>query len=132
MKERKILSATLQWLWKFGKNESEETSEEAAASEDGKAFCSQNGQNNVADSIADGCDTSSAETVDHNFMVSFRNLGLTMLGNIQAIESVFQQDPSQMRPLENLSKTSFMGKGQATAMTALKELRKISNLLSQM
>lgn len=88
MKERKILSATLQWLWKFGKNESEETSEEAAASEDGKAFCSQNGQNNVADSIADGCDTSSAETVDHNFMVSFRNLGLTMLGNIQVLISL--------------------------------------------
>jgi len=35
---------------------------------------------------------------------------------VQVIESVFQQD----------------SKGQVTAMTALKELRKISNLLSEM
>lgn len=51
---------------------------------------------------------------------------------MQVIESVFQQDRGQVGPLENLSKNIIVGKGQATAMTALKELRKISNLLSEM
>ena len=50
----------------------------------------------------------------------------------QVIESVFQQDRGQAGTLENLSNNILVGKGQATAMTALKELRKISNLLSEM
>ncbi|CAI9760936.1 unnamed protein product [Fraxinus pennsylvanica] len=133
MKERKLLSGTLQWLWKFGRNKSEETSEGAAASEDEKALKGRSGQNNVVDS---GCDSSSGitseETVDRNLMVSFRNLGQTMLENIQVIESVFQQDPGQVGPLENMLENSLIGKGQVTAMTALKELRNISNLLSEM
>lgn len=49
------------------------------------------------------------------------------------IESVFQQDRgAQVGSLENFSKSSLVGKGQVKAMTALKELRKISNLLSEM
>jgi TBC1 domain family protein 5 len=51
---------------------------------------------------------------------------------LQIIESVFQQDRGQVGSLENFSKTALVGKGQVTAMTALKELRKISNLLSEM
>ena len=50
----------------------------------------------------------------------------------QVIESVFQQDKGQGASLENLSKNVLVGKGQVRAMTALKELRKISNLLSEM
>lgn len=51
---------------------------------------------------------------------------------IQVIESVFEQDRGQVGSLENLSKNVLLGKGQVTAVTALKELRKISNLLSEM
>jgi len=51
---------------------------------------------------------------------------------VQVIESVFQQDRGQGASSENLSKNVLVGKGQVTAMQALKELRKISNLLSEM
>lgn len=44
---------------------------------------------------------------------------------VQVIESVFQQDRGQAGNI-------LGGKGQATAMAALKELRQISNLLSEM
>ncbi|KAL2503210.1 TBC1 domain family member 5-like protein A-like [Forsythia ovata] len=85
---------------------SEETSEGAAASEDEKALNGRSGQNNVAGFTADGCEsslgTSSGETVDSNLMVSLRNLGQSMLENIQVIESVFQQDPGQAGPLGEL------------------------------
>ena len=46
---------------------------------------------------------------------------------MQVIESVFQQDRGEVG-----SKNVIVGKGQHTAMTALKELRKISNLLTEM
>ena len=51
---------------------------------------------------------------------------------LQVIESVFQQDRGQVGSLENFSKNVIVGKGQVTALTALKELRKISNLLTEM
>lgn len=51
---------------------------------------------------------------------------------LQVIESAFQQDRGHVGSLESLSKNVLIGKGQVTAMTALKELRKISNLLSEM
>lgn len=51
---------------------------------------------------------------------------------VQVIESVFQQDRGQGGSLENFSKNVLVGKGQVTAIAALKELRKISNLLSEM
>jgi TBC1 domain family protein 5 len=48
------------------------------------------------------------------------------------IESAFQQDRGQPGPVENFSNNILGGKGQVTAMAALTELRKISNLLSEM
>ncbi|KAL3642819.1 hypothetical protein CASFOL_013634 [Castilleja foliolosa] len=132
VKEKKLLSAKFQWLWKFGRNNN--------ASEGTKASC--DGENDEKDVIVvpsfdgDGCDrsceTSKAETVDQNLMVSLKNLGQSMLNNIQVIETVFQQDRGQTGSLENFSKNGLVGKGQVTAMAALKELRKISNLLSEM
>ncbi|KAI3447325.1 hypothetical protein Pfo_003990 [Paulownia fortunei] len=137
MKERKVLSGKFQWLWKFGRNASEGTSERPGASEDAKACNGESGQKIVAGFfMADGCDSSSetsrGEIVDQNLMVSLRNLGQSMLENIQVIESVFQPDHGQLGPPENLSKNGLVGKGQVTAMSALKELRKISNILSEM
>ncbi|GFP84365.1 tbc1 domain family member 5 [Phtheirospermum japonicum] len=130
VKEKRLLSAKFQWLWKFGRNNnaSEGTSErKSGPPEDAKASC---------DGESDGCDrtcgTSKGETVDQNLMVSLKNLGQSMLENIQVIETVFQQDRGQTGSLENFSKNGLVGKGQVTAMAALKELRKISNLLSEM
>jgi TBC1 domain family protein 5 len=51
----------------------------------------------------------------------------------QVIESAFQQECGQGASLDNnMSKNVLVGKGQVTAMSALTELRKISNLLSEM
>ncbi|CAA0818734.1 Ypt/Rab-GAP domain of gyp1p superfamily protein [Striga hermonthica] len=135
-KERKVLSSKFQWLWKFGRNGGEGTSERTSGSMDGKGL---NGDGHEAVGVSSGagcehsCGTSKGETVDQNLMVSLKNLGQSMLENIQVIESVFQQDNrNQTVSLENLSKNGLVGKGQVTAMAALKELRKISNLLSEM
>lgn len=46
----------------------------------------------------------------------------------QVIESVFQQE----KEVDNMSKKALVDRGQMTAMAALKELRKISNILSEM
>jgi TBC1 domain family member 5 len=51
---------------------------------------------------------------------------------VQVIESAFQQDGGQPSPMENFSNNILGGKGQVTAMAALTELRKISNLLCEM
>lgn len=60
------------------------------------------------------------------------NIQPTIL-SVQVVESVFQQDRGpQVGSLDNFSKNILVGKGQVTAMAALKELRKISNLLSEM
>ncbi|KAK4432676.1 TBC1 domain family member 5 [Sesamum alatum] len=137
MKERKILSGKFNWIRKLGRDASEGTPERPGSSEGAKAGNDESGQNNVpGSSSANGCanssGTSKGETVDQNLIVSLRNLGHTMLENIQVLESAFEQDRVQIGPQENSSKNGLVGKGQVTAMSALKELRKISNLLSEM
>ncbi|GER48285.1 Ypt/Rab-GAP domain of gyp1p superfamily protein [Striga asiatica] len=138
LKDRKVLLSKFQWLWKFGRNGGEGTSEKKSVSVDGKVLNGEVDERNVGVVLnGDGCEcscgTSKGETGDQNLMVSLKNLGQSMLENIQVIESVFQQDNrSQTGSLENLSKNGLVGKGQVTAMAALKELRKISNLLSEM
>ncbi|KAK7360874.1 hypothetical protein VNO77_02891 [Canavalia gladiata] len=78
------------------------------------------------------CANSRGGSVDQNVMGTLKNIGHSMLDHIQVVESVFQQDRGQGAPLGNLSKNAFAEKGQVTGMAALKELRKISNLLSEM
>lgn len=51
---------------------------------------------------------------------------------MQVIESVFQQEKGETGHVDNLSKKALVDRGQMTAMAALKELRKISNILSEM
>ncbi|XP_044463966.1 uncharacterized protein LOC123194685 [Mangifera indica] len=139
-KERKLLFGKIPWVWKFGRNAcgGEESSEKGGGAIETKNSANVEGyQNNAADSSdSEGSFKSSTssrlDTVDQNVMGTLKNLGHSMLEQIQVIESVFQQDRGQVGPLENLSKNIIVGKGQATAMTALKELRKISNLLSEM
>ncbi|KAG2585080.1 hypothetical protein PVAP13_6KG356200 [Panicum virgatum] len=69
---------------------------------------------------------------DKKVMGTLKNIGQNMLENIQVIESAFQQDRGQPSAMENFSNNILGGKGQVTAMAALTELRKISNLLREM
>ncbi|XP_043712934.1 TBC1 domain family member 5 [Telopea speciosissima] len=137
VKERK-LSSKFQWLWKLGRGTGEGTSVIGGAMEGSKSTNGGNSLDNISVSLAtDRCGDSSGisgsgDVVDNNMIATMRNLGNSMLENIQVIESVFQQDRTQMASLENFSKSILVGKGQVTAMAALKELRKISNLLSEM
>lgn len=130
MKDRKLLSGKFQWFWKFGRNGAGEGMSEKG----GGPEATKGGSNTVGSSKADvhsnGSVSGDKDVVDQNVMTSLRNLGHSMLENIQVIESVFQQD--HRAQVENLSKSVLVGKGQVTAIAALKELRKISNLLSEM
>uniref|UniRef100_A0A0D6QVQ7 Rab-GAP TBC domain-containing protein n=1 Tax=Araucaria cunninghamii TaxID=56994 RepID=A0A0D6QVQ7_ARACU len=78
---------------------------------------------------------------DNNPSTNLRNLGQSMLQNIQVIESTFLQSctapnksETQTASVERVehSSKSLAGKGQHAALIALAELRKISNILSQM
>ncbi|XP_020220625.1 uncharacterized protein LOC109803453 [Cajanus cajan] len=109
-----------QWLWPFGRNATEATSDKVGGAAEATNQCSnQNNTPQPSSSSANEHGSSVScrgESVDQNVMGTLKNIGQTMLDHIQVIESVFQQER----------------KGQVTAMTALKELRKISNLLSEM
>ncbi|KAJ9141324.1 hypothetical protein P3X46_031869 [Hevea brasiliensis] len=135
-KERKLLSGKFQWFWKFGRsNDGEETSEKGNGALDVTKSANDAGSQSstVCSSVDGSCYSSTTgDLVDQNMMGSLRNLGHSMLEHIQVIESVFQQDRVQVGSSDNFSKNVLVGKGQVTAMTALKELRKISNLLSEM
>ncbi|XP_027066910.1 uncharacterized protein [Coffea arabica] len=135
LKERKLLSnSKFQWLWKFGRGGGEGIPEKGHVSEANKGCSNRFDHDSVTRCSASNggvivsSESSKGETVDQNVMVTLRNLGQSMLENIQVIESVFQQDRAQAAPAKNV----LVGKGQVTAMSALKELRKISNLLSEM
>ncbi|XVF69922.1 hypothetical protein PTKIN_Ptkin11bG0119600 [Pterospermum kingtungense] len=138
MKERRHLSGKFQWFWKLGRNHvSEETSDQGGHTHDTAKSPNRDSKSITADSSIAGAyhnssSTSKGDAVDQNVMGSLKNLGHSMLEHIQVLESVFQQDRSQVGSLDNFSKNILVGKGQVTAMTALKELRKISNLLSEM
>ncbi|XP_068636353.1 uncharacterized protein [Aristolochia californica] len=159
-KERKLLSGKFQWIWRLGRNNGEGSSDKGAKVDSQRSqsttmsvTCGADGGSsnsgaidgtcanveapNADSSKFDCCSSSSgvngvADTSEKNVMGSLRNLGQSMLENIQVIESAFQQERGHVGSLENLSRNIFSGKGQVTALTALKELRKISNLLSEM
>ncbi|KAB1204287.1 TBC1 domain family member 5 [Morella rubra] len=139
LKEKKLLSGKFQWFWKFGRNAAGESASEkgGGALEATKSAGSANNQESSTGSPASNvsCNSSAnckGDAMDQNVMGTLRNLGQSMLEHIQVIEAVFQQDRGQVGSVENFSKNGIVGKGQVTAMTALKELRKISNLLSEM
>ncbi|KAF9616652.1 hypothetical protein IFM89_031516 [Coptis chinensis] len=131
-KERKLLSGKFQWLWKFGKG-GEGTFERGGNTEASRSSSIGNSQKIVpVSSTLDGCGTLPGDTADRNVMGTLKNIGQSMLENIQVIESVLQQERNQVGSVENLSKSVLVGKGQVKAVAALKELRKISNILSEM
>uniref|UniRef100_A0A2P2KIH8 Uncharacterized protein LOC105119706 n=1 Tax=Rhizophora mucronata TaxID=61149 RepID=A0A2P2KIH8_RHIMU len=138
-RERRLLLGKFQWFWKFGHNVSgEETSErgnglpEASISANEASIQSSTTGSVAADGHRISHASGKGDAVDQNVMGSLKNLGQSMLEHIQVIESVFQQDWGRLSSLENFSKKVPVAKGQVTVMTALKELRKISHLLSEM
>ncbi|TQE03609.1 hypothetical protein C1H46_010740 [Malus baccata] len=138
-KERNLLSGKFPRFWKFGRNAAGEGTAEKGhnASDAMKSPRCEGNQNATSSSVAEGSCSSlvghKGEAVDQHVVGTLRNLGQSMIENIQVIESVFQQDRGvQVGSSENLSKNTIVGKGQVTAMAALTELRKISNLLSEM
>uniref|UniRef100_A0A1D1Z5D2 TBC1 domain family member 5 n=1 Tax=Anthurium amnicola TaxID=1678845 RepID=A0A1D1Z5D2_9ARAE len=130
-KEKKPSSNRFQWFWIFGKGASEGNVEKGTV--ETRRSTTGNLEKDVSGSSVFGCGTTSrTEAGDNRMMGTLKNIGQSMLENIQVLESVFQQDRGQVGSLENLSNNILGGKGQATAMSALKELRKISNLLFEM
>ncbi|CAL0327902.1 unnamed protein product [Lupinus luteus] len=136
-KERK--QNKFQWLFKFRRNTVDLISEKIGGAVD--AAKSTNSHSNQSNTPSPASSTANAhgssvtckgDSVDQNMMGTLKNIGQSMLDHIQVIETVFQQDRSQGTSVENLSKNVLVGKGQVTAMSALKELRKISNILSEM
>ncbi|XP_058723359.1 uncharacterized protein LOC131595107 [Vicia villosa] len=137
-KERK--QNKFQWFWNFGRNTVDANSEKVgSAAEATKSANNNSNQSNsspppASPAVNGHCSSVSSrgDSVDQNVMGTLKNIGQSMLDHIQVIESVFQPDRGQGASSDNLSKNILVGKGQVTAMTALKELRKISNLLSEM
>ncbi|TYH57581.1 hypothetical protein ES332_D08G099400v1 [Gossypium tomentosum] len=137
MRERRHLSGRFQWLLRFGRNNvSQEASDKGGGTNETPKSLNRDSKSNTADSSIAGASRNSSlasqRDVDQNVMGTLKNLGQSMLEHIQVLESVFQQDRVQVGSVDNLGKSNLVGKGQVTAMTALKELRKISNLLSEM
>ncbi|PWZ53983.1 TBC1 domain family member 5 A [Zea mays] len=134
--ERKPFINKLQWLLRFGR-----PSAEGNVVEKGSAQASSDDKHDVVPPCPSPADASSDNSCsginlaygdNKKVMGTLKNIGQNMLENIQVIETAFQQDRAQPSAMENLSNNILGGKGQVTAMAALTELRKISNLLREM
>ncbi|KAJ9538508.1 hypothetical protein OSB04_031241 [Centaurea solstitialis] len=123
LRERRLLAGKFQWLWMFAKTGPAGSLEKASES---PPVIENNQVPSSSSSTTDG--TTKPEALDHNNMSSLKDVARSMLQHIEVIESVFEQEKAQTDPLE---KNDLVGRGQITAMAALKELRKISNLLSE-
>ena len=92
LKDRKLLSGKLQWLWKFGRNAAgEETSDKECACE--AAAKSANRESNDGDTTGSSSSSvefsnsssvnSKGDAADQKMMSTLKNLGQSMLENIQ-------------------------------------------------
>ncbi|KAF8653734.1 hypothetical protein HU200_061847 [Digitaria exilis] len=131
--ERKPFINKLQWFLRFGRPSGEgnleKGTDEASDDKHGIVPPSTAPPDVSSDSSRGGINLASG---DKKVMGTLKNIGQNMLENIQVIESAFQQDRGQPSAMENFSNNILGGKGQVTAMAALTELRKISNLLREM
>ncbi|GAB4853516.1 hypothetical protein Ancab_017707 [Ancistrocladus abbreviatus] len=138
--ERKSLSGKFNWFRKFGRQGSSMGASDEGVAESTNSLTGGSHQSNtLAYSAGERSQSQSIMNVkgdvsDQNLICTLRSLGQSMLDNIQVIESVFQQDKNHAVSLDkdNVSKNALVEKGQVTAIAALKELRKISNLLSEL
>ncbi|EOA32926.1 hypothetical protein CARUB_v10016252mg [Capsella rubella] len=135
-KEHKVLHGIARWFRKLKRTFSSEEISDRNASDATKT----NGEikNNQigcsSESLPQASSSSQNGDSDQNLMKTLKNLGQSMLKHIQVLELVFQQEPGRVQAemVGNLAKPDLMIKGQVTTTTALKELRKISNVLSEM
>ncbi|VYS52823.1 unnamed protein product [Arabidopsis thaliana] len=135
--EHKLLHGIVQWFRKLKHTlSSEETSDRKAsdATTTNDVEIKKNQIGCYSESHPQALSSCSNGDSNQNLMKTLKNLGQSMLKHIQAIELVFQQEPSLVQTglIGNLAKTNLIEKGQVKATSALKELRKISNLLSEM
>ncbi|CAL9196053.1 unnamed protein product [Musa hybrid cultivar] len=133
----KPLTSKFQWFWKFSRSSAEGNLEKGGNQESERSSAAENTKNSC--STPTFVQTSNSQDVskrgdvgDNKVLGTLKILGQSMLENIQVIETVFQQDRVQSLSLESFSNNILGGKGQATAVSALKELRKISSLLCEM
>ncbi|CAE5989808.1 unnamed protein product [Arabidopsis arenosa] len=136
-KEYKLLHGIVQWFRKLKRTLSSEETSDRNASDATKTNNFEIKKNHIgcySESHPKALSFSSNGDSSQNLMKTLKNLGQSMLKHIQAIELVFQQEPSLVQAglIGNLAKTNMIEKGQVKAITALKELRKISNFLSEM
>ncbi|MED6122520.1 hypothetical protein PIB30_040517 [Stylosanthes scabra] len=129
-----------QWLFsRLGRNSDESSSVKGGGpSLDAKPAKCENQSNLIPfSSISSGhCSPVRSKrdsSVDQNMVGTIRNIGQSMLEHIQVIESAFPQEQGGRALQEKLFKDVMIGKGQVAAITAaLNDLRRISNLLSEM
>ncbi|XP_010913746.2 uncharacterized protein [Elaeis guineensis] len=138
LKEQRPLSGKFQWFWKFGRVSGE------GNLDDGKCVKQQkfSGAGGTCKDISEpltchGCSNScrvsrKLEVEDKEVLGTLRSFGQSMHENIQVIESAFQQEQGQVGFVDNSSSIILGAQGQLTITTALKELRKIGDLLLEM
>ncbi|WOL19768.1 TBC1 domain family member protein [Canna indica] len=131
-KEWKPAAGVFQWLWKFGRDSNQVNQESQQSA--GTGYIKEDGPDSATCEEANNSSgvNKRVETGDKKMMGALKNIGKSMLENIQVIEAFFQQEKGKFDTLDNLSNNILGGKGQNTAISALKELRKISNLLQKM
>lgn len=108
VKERKLLSGALKWIFRFGRGK---------VSEKGTSNVENTRRNKAITNVESCSHGDGAKLGNGEKMGTLKIFGKSILDHVQVIESAFQQDSN---------------KGQITAIAALKELRKISNILSEM
>ncbi|XP_010467872.1 PREDICTED: uncharacterized protein LOC104747861 [Camelina sativa] len=136
-KDHKLLHGIVQWFRKFKRTFSSEEKIDINASDATKTNNVEIEKNQIScysEFHPQASSSGQNRDSDQNLLKTLKNLGQSMLKHIQVIELVFQQQPGMVQTgtVGNLAKTNLIGKGQVTATTALMELRKISNLLSDM
>ncbi|KAI0511074.1 hypothetical protein KFK09_011696 [Dendrobium nobile] len=130
-KVRKTAAGKFQWFWRIGKVSFNEKSMDKGAiaetlrsSNIGKECVCQEHPTISASDYGNCADSARAEVGDMKTLGTLKILAQSMLENIQVIETVFQQEKVQ-------TGKNFYGNEQAAAIQALKELRKISTILSE-
>ncbi|KAG1326873.1 TBC1 domain family member 5 [Cocos nucifera] len=138
LKEQRPLSGKFQWFWKFGRVSGEGKLDDGKCVKQQKFSAARGTCKEISEPLTcHGCSNSSGvsrklEVEDKEVLGTLRSLGQSMLENIQVMESAFQQEQGQVGFVDNSSSTILGAQGRLTITTALKELRKISDLLLEM
>lgn len=137
LKERRPLSGKFQWFWKFGRGSNEGNLEDRKCAEKQKfsgvgGTCKDISSSLTCNECQNPRGVGRKLKEEDEVLGTLRTLGQSMLENIQVIESVFQQQQGQVGFVDNSSSKILGAQGQVTVTTALKELRRISDLLLEM